>query len=436
MELVFRIGIVVLLIFLNGYFVASEFALVAVRKTRISELAKKGNGSAKKVGKALNNINHYISATQLGVTLASLALGWVGEPVIARAIEPFFTFLPSGTALITSHTLAVIISFIVITFLTVVVGELVPKSIALQKTEKISFMIISPLLIFSKIFNPFIWLLNASGQLILRLFKFSTLPEAGSIHTEEEIKMLLEESSKGGAIPIREAEIVENVFEMGDIPVKAIMVPRTDILAFGVSTPLKTIVDKIADHPHSRFPVYENTIDTIIGFIHVKDIYRELLKKGEKVKLSQLNIIRKIVTVPEGKKIDSVLQEMRRRHIHLALVYDEFGGTAGIVTLEDVIESLVGEIEDEFDQPLQDIVKQKDGTFLVDGQTLIEDFKNKFKLSLKGQGYLTIGGLVVGLLGHDPNVRDSVQVNNLVMTIEQIEGKRVKLLKLRKEEKV
>jgi len=436
MELVFRIGIVVLLIFLNGYFVASEFALVAVRKTRINELAKNGNGSAKKVRKALNNINHYISATQLGVTLASLALGWIGEPVIATSIEPLFAFLPSQTAFITSHTLAVIISFIIITFLTVVVGELVPKSVALQKTEKVSFLIITPLLIFSKIFNPFIWVLNTSGQLILKLFKFSTLPEAGSIHTEEEIKMLLEESSKGGAIPIREAEMVENIFEMGDIPVKAIMVPRTDILAFGVSTNLKAVVAKIADHPHSRFPVYENTIDTVIGFIHVKDIYRELLKKGEKTKLSQLNIIRKIVTVPEGKKIDAVLQEMRRKRIHLALVYDEFGGTAGIITLEDVIESLVGEIEDEFDQPLQDIVKQKDGTFLVDGQTLIEDFKNRFKLPLKGQGYLTVGGLVVGLLGHDPNVKDSVQINNLVMTIEQVEGKRIKALKLRKVEKV
>jgi CBS domain containing-hemolysin-like protein len=435
MEFVFQLGLVFLLVFLNGYFVASEFALVAVRKTRIAELAKKGNVTAKLLHKALADLDSYISATQLGITLASLALGWIGEPAIAHFLEPYFHFLPDKEALFTSHTLAVIFAFSIITFLHIVLGELAPKSIALQRSEKTSLLIIPPLILFAKIFRPFIWFLNAAGQLVLKAVGFRAPSGHQLIHSEEEVRMILRQSSEGGTIPSKEVEMVYNVFQLGDIPVKHVMIPRTDVVAFNIATPLTEVKKKLTRHPHSRFPVFENSIDNIIGFVHVKDIYRELIIQGEDARLSKLDIVRKIMNVPEVKKIGSVLQDMRRKRIHLAIVNDEFGGTAGIVTLEDIIESVIGEIDDEFDQPIQNIVKQKDGSYLIEGHVLIKDLQEKFNIPLKGQGYSTIGGLVFGLLGHEPNVKNTVQISNLSFEVKEIEGKRIKSLILRKKNK-
>lgn len=436
MEFVFQLGIVLLLVFLNGYFVASEFALVAVRRTRVDELARKGNITAKVLQGALNNLDNYISATQLGITVASLALGWIGEPAIAHAIEPLLTFLPSQAALLTSHTLATIIAFTIITFLHIVLGELAPKSMALQRAEATSLIVITPLIIFTKVFRPFIWVLNGAGQLVLRLFGLHAPSGHQLVHSEEEIRMLLSQSAQEGAIPSKEVEMVYNVFQMGDTPVKYVMIPRTDILAFNIATPLAEVVRKIERHPHSRFPVYENNIDTIIGFVHVKDIYRELMQKNESAKLSDLSITRTIISVPEVKKIDKVLVDMRKKRIHIAVVNDEYGGTSGIVTLEDIIESLVGEIEDEFEEDIFNITKKKDGSYAIRGHTLITDFKQKFKMPLKGQGYTTIGGLVFGLLGHEPRIGDTVQISNLILKIEAIDGKRIKLIKLLKAKKL
>lgn len=345
------------------------------------------------------------------------------------------TFLPESAAYVTSHGLAIGIAFTIITFLHIVLGELAPKSLALQRSEATALIIITPLVLFTRVFKPFIWVLNGAGKLVLKLFGLHAPSGHHLVHSEEEIKMLLAQSSKEGAIPKKEVEMVQNVFQLGEIPVKTVMVPRTDILAFKVTTPLKEIVKQVEDHPHSRFPVYENTIDTVVGFIHVKDIYRELLRKGGDSRLSTLKIIRKIISVPEGKKIDAVLQDMRRKRIHLAIVNDEFGGTAGIVTLEDIIESLVGEIEDEFDMPAHTIVRQKDGSYLIDGLTLIDDVREKFQLPLKGQGYTTIGGLVFGLLGHEPRIGDFVEIGNIKLEVFEIEGKRIKTLRLKKERK-
>jgi CBS domain containing-hemolysin-like protein len=432
MEFIFQIGLVLLFVLLNGYFVASEFALVSVRKTRITELAKKGSKRAKMVQGAIDELDNYISATQLGITLASLALGWIGEPAIAHFLEPFFRFLPETLAVISSHTLAVAIAFTIITTLHIVLGELAPKSIALQRSEATALFIITPLVIFSKIFKPFIHVLNGAGQLVVRLFGLHETGEGQTFHSEEEIKTLLRQSSLGGTIPRREVEMVYNVFQFGDIPVRVIMVPRTEVLAFSSKTTLEEIAKHVENHPHSRFPIYDKSIDDIRGFIHVKDLYRELLKDSKKQPVGKCPIIRETITVPEMKKIDSVLQDMRKQQVHMAVVNDEFGGTAGIVTLEDILESLVGEIQDEFDQPMKEIVRLKDGTYTVDGHTLISDFQERFKLPMKGQGYTTIGGLVFGLLGHEPEVGETVQIGNLQLTVAQLQGKRVKSLTLKK----
>lgn len=434
MEIFFRVLSVVLLVLLNGFFVAGEFALVGVRKTRINELANKGNSAAKLVQKAINNLDTYISATQLGITLASLGLGWVGEPTIAHFLEPLLgSFLSEPASFITAHSLAVLIAFSFITFLHIVLGELAPKTIALQRAETTSLFIIIPLTAFATLFRPFIWVLNEAGNIVVKMFGLKAPSGHQLVHSEEEIKMILSQSEESGVIEEREVEMVINVFKLGDTPVKQIMIPRTDIVAFNVSTPIKELIKGIRKHPHSRFPVFEHSIDTIIGFVHVKDIYQKILKEEENKKLSETRIIRQIISVPEVKKVDDVLVEMRRKRIHIAIVSDEYGGTAGLVTLEDVIESVIGEIEDEFESPVKEIQRQSNGTYAIDGLTSVDRIQERFKLPLKGQGYTTIGGLVFGLLGHEPRIGDQVQVGNIIMRIETIEGKRIKTIILKKE---
>ena len=371
----------------------------------------------------------------MGITLASLALGWIGEPAIAHFLEPYLTFLPKEITSISVHTLSIIIAFTIITFLHIVLGELAPKTIALQRAETASMIIIVPLTLFTKFFRPFIWILNGAGSLVLKAFGFTAPSGHQLVHSEEEIRILLSQSALEGAITSKEAEMVYNVFRLGDIPVKQIMVPRTDIIAFNVSLSLKEIVKRVQRHPHSRFPVYEHSIDTVIGFVHIKDIYKDVFKSTDGKRLSETKLIREIISVPLTKRIDEVLLDMRKKRVHIAVVNDEYGGTAGMVTLEDILESLVGEIQDEFEQPLRDIQKQSDGSFLVDGLTAIEKIQSKFNLPMKGQGYTTIGGLVFGLLGRQPKKGDTVQIGNIIFNIENIEGKRIKNLRLRKEKR-
>ncbi len=432
MEIVPQLGLVLLLVLLNGYFVASEFALVAVRKTRINELVKTGNTAAKLVQKALVDLDSFISATQLGITLASLALGWIGEPTIAHFLEPYFTFLPKEAAIISAHSLSIVIAFTIITFLHIVLGELAPKTIALQRAEVMSMIIIAPLTVFTKVFRPFIWVLNGAGSLVLKAFGFTAPSGHQLVHSEEEIRMLLAQSAESGVIPKKEAEMVYSVFRLGDTSIKQIMVPRTEIVAFNVSTSLKEMIKRVERKLHSRFPVYEHAIDTIIGFVHIKDIYKQLLKTDGNKRLLETRLIREIIRVPETKRIDEVLLDMRKKRIHIAVVNDEYGGTSGIVTLEDILESLVGEIQDEFEKPINDMQRQADGSFLVDGLTAIEQVQKRFKLPIQGQGYTTIGGLVFGLVGHESKKGDKVQLGNIIFEVVDMERKRIKTVRLRK----
>ncbi len=376
MEIIPQLALVFILVFLNGFFVASEFALVAVRKTRINELVKNGNKSARLVQKAIKNLDTYISATQLGITLASLGLGWLGEPVIAKFLEPYLErFLSEQIAFVSAHGAAIVIAFSIITFLHIVLGELAPKSIALQKAETTSLWIIRPLSLFATIFKPFIWILNGAGILVLKLIGFKAPSGHQLVHSEEEIKMILAQSAEEGAIEKEEAEMVYRVLKLGDLPVREIMIPRTKIIAFSIETPLKSVIKTAEENLHSRFPVYKDSIDNIVGFIHIKEIYKyalsdskqkiveslykTLLRKENKARISKTRLIRKILTVSQAREIDEVLLEMRSKRVHIAVVNDELGGTAGIVTLEDILETLVGEIHDEFEK-LDIITQNKD----------------------------------------------------------------------------
>src|SRR5258708_15287000 len=397
MDTVIKLIIVLLLILCNAFFVASEFALIGVRRTRIDELVKKGNKAAQLIQKALDDRNRFISATQLGVTLASLAIGWLGEPAMAQVVEPLFHFLPQTVAKFSEHTIAIVIAFSIITFIHIIVGELTPKTISLQKTEKIAFFIIRPLYIFADIFRPFIWLLNNTGKLILRIFGMQSVGDK-LVYSEGEIAMLLSQSAQSGAIEQQEAEMVYKAFRLNDVPIQNMMIPRTDVIAFNASTKLQEIEKVINEKNFSRFPVYEGTIDNIIGFVHIKDLYKLLLAKQEHKRLSETHTIRQIISVPEIKNASDVLVDMRRKRIHIAVVNDEYGGTAGVVTPENVFESIFGDYKDEFEEPAHEITRQKDGTYLVHGLVTIDQIQQKFKLPIKRHGYTTIGGLVFGLI--------------------------------------
>lgn len=358
MEFIFQLLLVFLLVLLNGYFVAAEFALVAVRRTRINELVNKGNPSAKLVQKALSNLDSYISATQLGITLASLGLGWIGEPAIAHFIEPLLnSYFSSAAAIITAHSLAVILAFSAITFLHIVLGELAPKTIALQRAESTSLFIIIPLIAFTQVLKPFIWLLNNAGNLVVKSIGLKPPKRHQLVHSEEEIKMILAQSSEGGVIPQKEAEMVRNIFKLGDTNIKQIMTTKKNMIAFDIDISLTDLLDKASENIHSRFPVYKGSINNIIGFIHVKDLYQQAVdpigeiafEEESKKKLSELDIVRDIIFVPENQKADRVLVLMRKKRVHMAIVRNNAAKTQGLVTLEDVVEDVVGEIEDEFE---------------------------------------------------------------------------------------
>lgn len=422
---------VLFLVLLNGFFVAAEFALVAVRRTRINELVRKGNQSAKLVLRALDDLDSYISSTQLGITLASLALGWAGEPALAHFFESFLNNLSQELIFITSHTLAVIVAFSIITFLHIVLGELAPKTMALQSAEKIALAIIRPLMLFTYIFKPFIWILNGAGSFVLKIFGYRAPQGHQLVHSEEEIKLILAQSANEGALEKKEVEMIHKVLQLGDIPVVNVMMPRTEIVAIDANITIKNLKRRVRRDNLSRYPVFKGNIDTIIGYVHEKDINSFNREKTE-IALLDSGIVREIINVPEVQRIDDVLQAMRRKRVHMAIVNDEYGGTLGIVTLEDILETIVGEIYDEFDKAESIIQKQQNGSYLVDGLVPVEVLQQKFNVRIKGQGYVTIGGVMFGLLGREPKVGDTLEIGSLELKVKEVEKKRIKKIILRK----
>ncbi|MBI2022828.1 HlyC/CorC family transporter [Candidatus Daviesbacteria bacterium] len=346
MEFIPQFITVFLLVLLNGFFVASEFALVGVRKTRIQELARKGHKGAKLVKKSLSKIDDFISATQLGITIASLALGWIGEPAVASFIEPFFDFLPQQLAFASSHTLAVIIAFSIITFLHIVLGELAPKTIALQSSEKTALFIIVPLRIFTAIFKPFIWFLNGAGRLVVKLIGITPPLKHQLFHSEEEIGLILSQSAESGLIEKEEAEMVKRAFELDDKPIENFMIPTYEVIAFEKMTRLNEVLLTLREKIHSRFPVFDKSPDKIVGFVHIRDIYKLAMVNDTDKTLAKSGIIRRILKLSKKILADDALNQMRKEKVHMAVVKDEKNRTIGIITLEDIIESIVGEIED------------------------------------------------------------------------------------------
>jgi len=427
---------VVFLVLLNGFFVAAEFSLVSVRKTRIAELVEQGNTSAETVQKALENPDRVIAATQLGITLASLSLGWIGEPALSHLIEPIIELFPLDLRPGLSHSLTAGLAFAIITFLHVVVGELAPKSIALQNPDQTSLVVARPTLWSERLFKPFIWALNGTGNALLRLVGMEPASGHQLVHSVEELKMLVTESAEGGAVAHQESELLHAIFDFGDLLVRQVMIPRTEILAVEADMPLAEIIPLITESTYTKFPVYDDDLDNILGIFHVKDLLRTI-QEADWQKSSVRSLLREAMYVPETLPISALLRRFRDNHQHIAIILDEFGGTGGLVTLEDLLEEIVGEVSDPFDKFTPEFETLADGSILIDGLTLIEDVNKSLDLDLNDPAYDTIAGYTLGKMGRIPKVNDSVEFDKVLIQVEAMDGMRIERLKLtRLEDKI
>jgi CBS domain containing-hemolysin-like protein len=414
-SLILQIALVIFLVLLNGFFVASEFAMVRVRSTRIAQLTEEGNFRAKIAQRVLLNLDAYLSATQLGITLASLGLGWVGESVIAELLKPVLeNFNLSNSVL---HIISSIIAFIAITFLHIVLGEMAPKSLAIRKAEGTTLLVARPMQIFFVVFQPVIWILNHSANLILKFFGVPLEPDHQQAHTEEEIRMLVEQSHKSGMIDKTELSLFDNIFEFADRVGREVMVPRVNMVCIYVEDDLASNIEVIKESQFTRFPLCGKDKDDIIGIIHIRDVYERIIQ-AEDFQLSQM--VRPAILVPETMEIKDILATLQKNKTEMAIVVDEYGGTSGLVTLEDIIEEIVGEIQDEFDDE-RPFFQQKGVETSIDARLLIEEVNDYFHTDIEDDDNDTIGGWVFSRLQEVPKVGKVVEYDGLTFTVQEMD---------------
>ena len=425
--LLFNLFLVMFLVLLNGFFVAAEFAMVKVRNSRLEALVMEGNAKAKFAQKLTANLDAYLSACQLGITLASLGLGWVGEPAIAAVLTPVLKDFGISEVLI--HTISFAIAFSIITFLHIVLGELAPKSLAIQRSEGVT-MWTAPLLIgFYKLMYPFIWLLNGTANQLLRVFGIQPATEHEAAHTEEEIRILMEESHKSGYIDKTELALVDNIFDFAERNAREIMIPRTDMVCLYANLTFEENLQIALTEKMTRYPVCHPDKDHIIGFIHIKDLF-SAVTKGKNINLS--TIIRKVITVPESMQISDLLKMMQKKRTQLAIVIDEYGGTAGLLTIEDIIEEIVGEIQDEFDEERLPIEQKGNDNFSVDGRVLLEEVNDFFGLHIENDDVDTLGGWIYSQVETPPKINQRVEFDGFEFIITEVENLRINRVVVRK----
>lgn len=415
------LAIVVLLIAMNGFFVAAEFALVSVRRTRIQELVDDGSRRALLVRHALDDINQFVSTAQIGITMCSLGIGFLGEPAVASLIRGPLETLGLEEAV---HVVSFIIAFSILTYFHVVVGEVAPKNFALQKAERISLMSIPLLTVLRRTFTPLIWVLNGSADILFRIVGVEPAPGMHLIHSEEELKMLVSQSSKGGVLEDSEQEMLYNVFDFADTDVAEVMVPRPDVVAFPVDMPTAELLAAVASQPFTRYPIFRGSMDDVLGILHIRDLFTAAEQFGKDHVVVE-RLLRTAHVVPESKSLAGLLADFRRSKSHMALVIDEYGSLAGIATLEDLIEEIVGEIDDEHDRPERPLERISEGHIRVDGKYSVEELNERFGLDLPSDDYHTIGGVVFGLLGQAPNEGDVVRCNGTRMEVVETDGPRI-----------
>ena len=425
----FRLGLVFLLVAANGFFVAAEFALVGSRRTQIETLARGGNRRARIAQNAMEHLDHYISATQLGITLASLALGWVGETTVAALIITMFDGLSAPWNVIATHVVAGTIAFIFISFLHIVLGELAPKSVALLFPESTSMWLAAPLVAFSKLFSPFIIVLNGTANGLLKLIGLRRPQEFERVHRPEEIALLVQQMQKHKQIASEPGHMISAALTLGDRVVADVMTHRVNIIALPESATVEQASEVMLLHDLSRVPVYREDVDQVTGLVLAHDVWRA--SRSEEA-TTLVELVRPVAFVPDTKPVEDLIGEMQRDASHLAVVVDEFGGTAGLVTLEDLLEEIVGEIRDETEIEIPAIQAREDGITDVSGTASIFAVNEHFNVSLDTSQYATMGGLMMGALGRVAQVGDEVKMNGLLMTVSAMSGRRISVVTMRR----
>ncbi|MBM3678009.1 MAG: HlyC/CorC family transporter [Actinobacteria bacterium] len=396
----------------NAIFVAAEYALVTARRGRLEERAERGSRSARRALRLLDDPVRFIGAIQVGITVFGIALGAVGEPLFSR----FFDFLPRGVAFV--------ISFIVLTYLSVALGELVPKALALQKAERIALVFAVPLDVMARAMTPLVWLLQSTANVVLRAFRIKPAPAGMIAFTREDIRQSVAAAEDVGEIETAEEEMLYKVFDFAEKEAADVMVPRPEMTAISIEMAPEEALRAVLDSPYTRYPVYRESVDDICGILHVRDLVSALHDSAiADVELSEL--LRPAYVVPETKDLGALLAEFRKTSQHMAIVVDEYGSTMGIVTLEDLVEEIVGDIEDEFDLPDESVERVDETTIRIDGTFTIDDFNEEFKQSVEHEDYHTIGGFIFDRLGRAAEPGDEVRENGLRLTVLEIEGSRI-----------
>jgi putative hemolysin len=401
------------LILLNAFFVAAEYGLVTARRTRIVELQHQGNRRARDVLRITSDPPRFIAAMQLGVTLTSLGIGALGEVALAHALDP-----------VMSTVLAVLLAYLILTFFHVVIGELVPKGIALGHSEGTALLVSAPVRGFFIIMRPLIWFLQKATEVVLRWLGLRPPGGEDDVYSEAELRMIVSQSTKGGEIEEQEQEMLYKVFDFADKEASDVMVPRPEVVALSIDLPPEQCLEAVMDSPFTRYPVYRESLDDVVGILHVRDLFRALRDRGmHEVKVE--DIVRPAHIVPETKDLAALLTEFRRTNQHMAIVVDEYGDMEGIVTLEDLLEEIVGEIEDEFDLPDESVEQVDEDTVIIDGTFPIDDFNERFHTGLPDEDYHTVAGFVFGLLGRQPESGDSIMHDGMRFDVLEVEGSRI-----------
>jgi len=418
---------ILLLVLANGFFVAAEFAIVKVRSSQIEQKFRMGHRRATIAKNIIGHIDAYLSATQLGITLTSLGLGWVGEPLLADMFVGPLSFLGVINENIV-HGIAFGISFAILTFLHIVLGELAPKSIAIRHAEATTLVISVPLQLFFKIFSPAIWFLNNSANVLLRAFGISPSGPIELVHTPEELEIIVSEGAKSGALDKTEQELISRIFEFSDTTAHEIMVPRTEIVAVEDNTPRDKLIRIVTEEGYSRMPVFRDSLDNIVGVIYTKDLI-SLLEHRDLIVLQ--DIVRPAYFVPESIAISKLMRDLQQRKSSMAIVVDEFGGTQGVITMEDILEELVGEIHDEYDEVLKDVEQSSDGSALVNARIAIGTFSEKFGVDIPEDGqYETLGGFLSKITGHIPEINEEIRYESLRFTVVKKSPRRIRLIRV------
>ncbi len=426
-----RIGIIVLLLLVNGFFVAAEFALVRARRTRLQAMVRAGDPLARFAVRATDNLARVLSASQLGITATSLGLGWVAEESIGHVFEAWFAALPFAIEAGLRVTLGGAVALAAVTYLHVVFGELTPRAAALQHPETWAKWLAPPLLGFAWLVRPCTGLLNLSAATVLRPFGVKLDATHDSVHSPEELKVIVEQSQREGEIEQQDADLIGAVFEFSEKNAREVMTPRTAIVAIDAEATLDEALAIVEEAGFSRYPVFEGSLDNILGMVHAKDLLPVL--RHRPATFSMASVTRDVHAVPGTREVEEVLADFKRLKEHLAIVLDEYGGTAGLVTMEDLLEELVGEILDEHDEGIAATQRATSGELLLSGQAEIGDVNSQYGLHVPDDDYTTIGGFVFGLIGRLPQVGDRVSGGGAAWTVREMDGRRIATLQLDRE---